>query len=101
MTCGLVVHCARATRVHVGSPLTLRYFEQATWKLVYRQSSMSVIQWRMTEMVECIVRVHTCNFERRFPPENKFNIELKHSYDIYDFGPRQCNQAVPASSPKS
>ena len=25
---------------------------------------------------------------------------LKHSY-IYDFGPRQCNQAVPASSDKS
>ena len=25
---------------------------------------------------------------------------IEHSY-IYDFGPRQCNQAVPASSPKS
>ena len=30
----------------------------------------------------------------------KRSIELKHSY-IYDFGPRQCNQAVPASSDKS
>ena len=36
MTCGLVVHCARAAHVHVGSPLTSRYFEQATWKLVHR-----------------------------------------------------------------
>ena len=61
---------------------------------------MSVIQWRMTEMVEYIVCVHMCNFERRFPPERKSNIELKHSY-VYDFGPRQFNQAVPASSDKS
>ena len=34
---------------------------------------------------------------RRLPRERKRTIELKHSY-IYDFGPRQCNQAVPASS---
>ena len=51
-------------------------------------------------MVGCIVHVRTCNFHRRLPRERKRTIELKHSY-IYDFGPRQCNQAVPASSDKS
>ena len=44
----------------------------------------------------CIVHVRTSNFNRRLPRESKCTIELKHSY-IYDFGPRQCNQAVPAS----
>ena len=47
----------------------------------------------MTEVVECIVRVRTCNFERRFSPVRKSNIELKHSY-IYDFDPK----AVQSSS---
>ena len=51
-------------------------------------------------MVGCIVHVRTCNFQGRLPRERKRTIELKHSY-IYDFGPRQCNQAVPASSDKS
>ena len=37
---------------------------------------------------------------KAYLPLIKSTIELKHSY-IYDFGPRQCNQAVPASSPKS
>ena len=36
MTCGLVVHCARATHVHVGSPLISKFFELATWKLAHR-----------------------------------------------------------------
>ena len=36
MTCGLVVHCARATHVYVRSPLTSRYFQQAAWILVHR-----------------------------------------------------------------
>ena len=51
-------------------------------------------------VVGCIVHVRTCIFQRRLPREGKRTIELKHSY-IYDFGPRQCNQAVPASSDKS
>ena len=45
----------------------------------------------MTQAVVCIVRVRTCNFERRFPPERKSNIE--HIY-IYDFDPK----AVQSSS---
>ena len=45
-----------------------------------------------------IVRVRTCNFHRRLPRERKRTIELSY---IYDFGPTQCNQAVPASSDKS
>ena len=51
-------------------------------------------------MVVCIVHVRTRIFYRRLLRERKRTIELKHSY-IYDFGPRQCNQAVPASSDKS
>ena len=47
-----------------------------------------------------MVHVRRCISQRRLPRERKRTIELKHSY-IYDFGPRQCNQAVPASSDKS
>ena len=42
-------------------------------------------------------RVHVHLSKAPFLVKEKRTIELKHSY-IYDFGPRQCNQAVPASS---
>ena len=40
------------------------------------------------------MHVRRCIFQRRLPRERQRTIELKHSY-IYDFGPRQCNQALP------
>ena len=45
-------------------------------------------------------RAHVQTFIGAFLVKESGTIELKHSY-IYDFGPRQCNQAVPASSDKS
>ena len=45
----------------------------------------------------CILHERTCKLERHLCRKNKSTIELKHSY-MYDFGPRRCNQAVPASS---
>ena len=54
---------------------------------------------RVRAKVHLVHLVHH-HVQRRLPRERKRTIELKHSY-IYDFGPRQCNQAVPASSSKS
>ena len=44
--------------------------------------------------------VRTWSLVRQLCRENRSKIQLKRSY-IYDFDPRQCNQAVPASSSKS
>ena len=85
------MHCARARHVHVGIPLTSTYFEQATWEI-----------GTPTKFHDCYSMVNdtgwwsaSCTCAR----ESKSNSELKHNY-IYDFGSRQCNQAMPASSDK-
>ena len=65
---------------------------------------MSVIRWCMPfgDGVHGAraMHVHSVFAQAPSPSANPLPIDLKHSY-IYDFGPRQCNQAVPASSPKS